>query len=185
MREHADFEHIETERLLLRMPQLDDATAILDFIGDPAVMHPIGSEPGGLPVATEHLERWIARWDANDMGPFMLVRKEDGRLLGRVGPLVWNARTWENSSLAAAGEDAEVELGWALAQEHWGRGYAPEAARAVRAWIYESRGVERLISLIDPVNVASARVAEKLAAVPTETVELASRHHAVVWVHPR
>ena len=175
---------LETERLLLRMPQLEDAQALLDFVGDPEVMHWIGSQPGGLPVATEHLERWLKRWEANGMGPFVVVLKSDGHLLGRVGLLVWNARTWETSSLREAGEDAEVELGWALARAHWGRGYATEAAQAVRNWAYDAYRLERLISLIDPENARSARVAERLGAVPTETVQTVGGT-ATIWVHPR
>lgn len=79
---------LETERLSLRLPRLDDAGALLEFVGDAAVMRPIGSEPGGIEVAVEHLERWIARWRANGMGPFLVVRKGDGKVVGRVGPLV-------------------------------------------------------------------------------------------------
>jgi RimJ/RimL family protein N-acetyltransferase len=175
---------LETERLVLRMPRLDDAEGLLDFVGDDAVMRPIGSEPGGLEVAVEHLERWIARWNANGMGPFMVVLRDDGRILGRVGPLVWDERTWQNSTLADAGDHAQVELGWAIGRDHWGNGYATEAARAVRAWVYDERGVERLISLIDPANKRSERVAAKLGARPVETVQVPSGT-ATLWVHPR
>jgi RimJ/RimL family protein N-acetyltransferase len=176
---------LESERLVLRMPRLDDAEALLGLVGDPDVMRPIGSEPGGIEVAVEHLERWIRRWQANQMGPFLVVHRADDLVLGRVGPLVWNARTWETSTLADADDDAQVELGWVIAQEHWGRGYATEAARAVRQWVYDARGVERLISLIDPENTRSARVAEKLDAEPTGTVELFDGSPATIWVHPR
>jgi RimJ/RimL family protein N-acetyltransferase len=176
---------LETERLILRMPCLDDAEGLLDFVGDEAVMRPIGSEPGGIEAAVEHVERWIARWDANGMGPFLVVHREAGDIIGRVGPLVWNAATWETASLADAGENAEIELGWAIGSAYWGRGYAPEAARAVRTWVYEARSVERLVSLIDPVNTKSARVAEKLGAEPSETVELFDGSPATIWVHPR
>ena len=100
---------LETERLILRMPCLDDAEGLLDFVGDEAVMRPIGSEPGGIEAAIEHVERWIARWDANGMGPFLVVHREVGDIIGRVGPLVWNAATWETASLADAGENAEIE----------------------------------------------------------------------------
>jgi RimJ/RimL family protein N-acetyltransferase len=175
---------IETERLLLRRPRIEDAPALLDFVGDPEVMRWIASEPGGLDVATEHVERWIRRWDANGMGAFLVFLAEDGAFVGRVGPLVWNARTWEISSLAEAGADAEVELGWALARGHWGHGYATEAASAVRRWTYDTQSVQRLISLIDPENVRSARVAERLGAKPTETVQTVGGS-ATVWVHPR
>ena len=59
-----------------------------------------------------------------------------------------------------------------------------EAARAVRDWVRRERGVERLISLIVPSNSASRGVAERLGAVPTETVVLHGTDAAVVWVHP-
>jgi RimJ/RimL family protein N-acetyltransferase len=176
---------LETERLVLRMPRLDDAEGLLELVGDEAVMRAIGSEPGGVDVAVEHLERWLERWEVNDMGPFLLVHRQEGTVIGRVGPLVWSSATWETAALADAGDDAEVELGWAVGSAHWGRGYAPEAARAVRDWVYEERGVERLISLIDPANAKSARVAEKLGAEPGETVELFDGSLATIWVHPR
>jgi RimJ/RimL family protein N-acetyltransferase len=176
---------LETERLVLRMPRLDDAEGLLELVGDEAVMRAIGSEPGGIDVAVEHLERWLERWDVNDMGPFLLVHRQEGTVIGRVGPLVWSSATWETAALADAGDDAEVELGWAVGSAHWGRGYAPEAARAVRDWVYAERGVERLISLIDPANAKSARVAEKLGAEPGETVELFDGSLAAIWVHPR
>ncbi len=82
------------------------------------------------------------------------------------------------------GREAQVELGWALAREHWGQGYATEAALAVREWIYEKRRGERLTSLISPDNPRSIRVAEKLAAWPTEDVQTPGGQ-ATVWVHPR
>jgi len=155
---------LETERLVLRLPQLS------------------GGEPGDRAAAIEHVERWIARWERNGVGQFVVLL--DGRPIGRVGLLVWDARTWQTSTYAAAGEHAETELGWALTSRHWGHGYATEAARGVRAWAYAERRVERLISLIDPENARSTRVAEKLGAWPDERIETALGP-AVVWVHPR
>jgi RimJ/RimL family protein N-acetyltransferase len=175
---------IETERLRLRRPQLEDADALLAFVGDDAVMRPIGSEPGGIEVAVEHVERWIARWETNGMGPFILEDAHARRSLGRVGPLVWNSRIWDVSTLTEAGDDAQIELGWALGRAHWGKGYATEAARSVRDWLYDNRSVERLISLIDPENARSIRVAEKLGARATELVRTPGGP-ATIWVHPR
>jgi RimJ/RimL family protein N-acetyltransferase len=176
---------LETERLHLRPPQPDDAATMLDLFGDADVMRPVGSEPGGIELATEHVTRWIARWNANRMGPFVLVRRTDGRLLGRVGPLVWDTRTWEPANFVDAADSAQVELGWVLAQEHWGQGYATEAALTVRGWLREACGVDRLISLIAPDNSRSAHVAERLGAVPDETIVVADGTELVVWVHPR
>jgi RimJ/RimL family protein N-acetyltransferase len=55
-----------------------------------------------------------------------------------------------------------VEVGWRLAHEHWGRGYAPEAARAAVADGFERLGLEEIVSFTSMVNVRSRRVMEKL-----------------------
>jgi ribosomal-protein-alanine N-acetyltransferase len=54
-----------------------------------------------------------------------------------------------------------VELGYKLAKEYWNQGLTTEAAQAVQAWAFEHLDIERLISIIDPANMASLRVAEK------------------------
>jgi RimJ/RimL family protein N-acetyltransferase len=118
------------------------------------------------------------------MGPFAIECREDGRLVGRAGLIVWDTRNWHNSTLAEAGDHAQPELGWAVGRPFWGNGYATEAAQAVRDWARRERGVGRLISLINPANVRSQRVAERLGAVPAETVTLFDSSPAVVWVHP-
>ncbi|MDX6485543.1 MAG: hypothetical protein QOF43_696 [Gaiellaceae bacterium] len=167
---------------MLREPRLDDVDDLLEFVGDEEVMQWIGGEAGDRAATVESVERWIARWKANGVGQFAVVH--EGRVIGRVGLLVWDNRTWETSTYEQAAGNAVTELGWALSRREWGRGYATEAARAVREWGYAERGLERLISLIDPRNVRSIRVADKLGAVPEQMI---STHHgpAIVWVHPR
>jgi RimJ/RimL family protein N-acetyltransferase len=173
---------LETERLLLRKPRLEDVDDLLEFAGDGEMMRWIASEPGGREVALEHVERWLARWDANDVGQFVVLLGE--RIIGRVGLLVWDSRTWETSSYDKAGAAAETELGWAISSAYWGHGYATEAALAARAWAYEERGVERLISLIDPRNTRSIRVADKLGAEPEQLVATIYGP-LLAWLHPR
>jgi len=58
-------------------------------------------------------------------------------------------------------------------------------AAAVRDWAYTERGLERVISLIDPRNVRSIRVADKLGAEPEQLVQMATYGPAIVWLHPR
>jgi RimJ/RimL family protein N-acetyltransferase len=173
---------LKTERLVLREPQPADVDDLLDFVGDDEVQRWIGGEPGDRAAAVETVERWIARWKANGVGQFVVVL--GGRVVGRVGLLVWDERVWETSTYKRAGEHAVSELGWALAREAWGHGYATEAARAVREWAYAERAVDRLISLIDPRNVRSIRVADKLGAAP-ERLVTTDHGPAIVWVHPR
>jgi RimJ/RimL family protein N-acetyltransferase len=151
---------IETERLLLRMPRLEDAEAL------------------ETPIAS--LQRWLAEWEANEIGYFT-VELASREVIGRVGFHVFDDRTWTLATLAAAREHAVTELGWTLLPEHRGRGYATEAAHAAREWAAR----DRLISLIEPANTASARVAERLGCRPGGTVELQDIGPAVVWEHPR
>ena len=128
--------------------------------------------------------KWIERWEKNDLGPFVVERRSDGRFLGRAGILVWDTRTWSLAAASDAGPYAQPEIGWALVQAAWGNGYATEAARTVREWAREQRGIGRLVSLIAPGNVASQRVAQRLGASPGETVKLFGSDDAVAWVHP-
>jgi RimJ/RimL family protein N-acetyltransferase len=173
---------LETERLLLRKPRLDDVDDLLEFAADGEVMQWIGGEPGGREAALEHVERWLARWDANDVGQFVVLLGE--RIIGRVGLLVWDSRVWDTSTYDRAGAAAENELGWAISSPFWGHGYATEAARAAREWAYAERGVERLISLIDPRNLRSIRVADKLGAEPEQLVTTVYGP-LLAWLHPR
>jgi RimJ/RimL family protein N-acetyltransferase len=147
---------IETERLLLRLPRAEDAAGLLEAFADPEAMRFIGDgSTTDLAGAEEAVGRWLERWDAWGIGMFVVERTEDARMLGRAGFLRWDPETWEIGG-------AETELGWGLAREHWGHGYATEAALALRDWALGERGLTRLISLIRPANLRSIRVAEKL-----------------------
>jgi len=175
---------LETERLGIRLPNLDDEEPAAELLTDPAVMQFLGGEVVPREHVPEVIAKWLRRWDEDDMGPFVIERRRDRRFIGRAGLLVWDTRSWTHSTLAEAGHHAQPELGWALARAHWGAGYATEAAQAVRAWSRAERNVRHLISLIAPANVASQRVAERLQATPTETVLLFDSGEAVVWTHP-
>jgi RimJ/RimL family protein N-acetyltransferase len=58
-----------------------------------------------------------------------------------------------------------VEIGWRLAAEHWGRGYATEAARAVLAFGFQSLALEEIVSFTVPANLRSRRVMQKIGMV--------------------
>lgn len=176
---------IETERLLLRKPRAADADEIVAFISDPEAVRYIGTgATGDRDAAVTAVERWLAGWEMNGVGHLVIERKDDGRVLGRVGAIVWDTRDWEIRSLAEAGEYAQPELGWGLIREFWGCGYATEAAREARDWLRDTCGVGRLISVIHPDNLRSQHVAERLGATPAYTIELRDSGPAVVWEHP-
>lgn len=163
---------IETERPVLRGPRRDDD--LTEWIADTEVQRWIG----GPDDPAELIERWMRRWERNGVGQFVV--ELDGKLIGRVGFIVWDSRTWETSAYDLAGGHAETELGWAILSAHWGKGYATEAALAARDWIER----DRVVSLIDPANVRSQRVAEKLGARVERRVDT-PHAPADLWVHPR
>lgn len=176
---------LETERLVLRLPRLDDGPAAAEYLGDPEVMRFLGGQTVPPENASAVVEKWIQRWETDGVGPFVLERRKDGSFVGRSGILVWDDRRWTHSTFAEAGEHAQPELGWTLVRRFWRNGYATEAARAARDWARTERGLTGLISVVNPANVASQRVAERLGARPTgRVVELFDSGTADVWLHP-
>jgi RimJ/RimL family protein N-acetyltransferase len=154
---------IETERLLLRKPRRSDARALLEAYGDPEVMRHIGSgETFDLARTRAWVDTSLRRWRADGFGHFVVEHR--GGVLGRVGFLVWDPDAWRPGTRAELGDGCAVELGWLLAREHWGNGYAVEAATACRDHAFRELGLTRLISLIAHGNDRSTRVAERIGS---------------------
>jgi RimJ/RimL family protein N-acetyltransferase len=163
---------IQTERLLLRRPTAADVEDPPAFLVDPRVVEFLGGvddDPRGV------VQRWVDDWDDYPAGK-LIVETAAGERIGRVGVNFYDPVRWVRSSAP----DARPELTWALAYDQWGKGYATEAATAVRDWFGAP-----LISLIAPANIRSQRLAERLGARPAETVELPHGGTHVVWEHPR
>jgi RimJ/RimL family protein N-acetyltransferase len=135
----------------------------MDFLGG------VEEDPRGV------VQQWLDGWDIFPAGK-LIVETAAGERIGRVGVTFYDPVSWARSNAP----DARPELTWALAYEHWGKGYATEAAAAVRNWF----GRAGLISLIAPGNTRSQGVAERLGATRGETVELPGYGAHVVWIHP-
>jgi RimJ/RimL family protein N-acetyltransferase len=164
---------IRTERLILRKPTADDVEDPPAFLTDPRVMDFLGGvedDPRSV------VQTWVEGWDRYPAGK-LIVETATGERIGRVGFNFYDPIRWVRSHRP----DALPELTWALAYEHWGNGYATEAAAAVRDWF----GRAGLISLIAPGNVRSQGVAKRLGATRGEMVELVGYGPHVVWKHPR
>jgi RimJ/RimL family protein N-acetyltransferase len=163
---------LTTERLHLRKPTLDDVDAAASLLHDSEVMAWLG---GVVDDPLAFVQRWLDDWETYPTGKFV-VERLDGAFVGRVGLNYFDRVTWARSTAA----DAQPELGWAVASEHWGRGYATEAAHAVREWA----ALPRLVSLIAPTNIRSIRVAEKLGCTRTGEVATIGGVACEVWLHP-
>ncbi len=139
-----------TPRLLLRPLTLNDAAALAPLFADAEVMR-FGDGPQSPEWAQAWLRRALANYERRGYGPWAVVEKGSGDLIGYCGLFDFpdiNGRP-------------EVEIGYRLARAYWGRGYATEAVSAARDYAFGVLGLPRLIALIDPANVASIRVAEK------------------------
>jgi RimJ/RimL family protein N-acetyltransferase len=148
---------LETERLLLRPLRAGDAEAMQVMNGDAEVMRYIGSGAPLTPAETEaRTAKAAAHWDAHGWGVFAAVETATDTLVG------WAA-------LATPHFLPEIlpvtELGWRIRRDRWGRGYAPEAARAALGFAFGELGLDRVVSCIHSANAASIRVAEKLGMV--------------------
>ncbi|HJQ74593.1 MAG TPA: GNAT family N-acetyltransferase [Gaiellaceae bacterium] len=178
---------LSTDRLCLRPPTPQDAEALYALFADVEVMQGLNREPVATPEEVRAMieEGLLGGWRKDRIGAFILeTTAADPQVVGQAGLMIFDTRDWSPSTRAKAGDHAQPELGWALIRAHWGHGYATEAAAAIRDWAHESRGIDRLVSLISPDNVRSQRVARRLGATPAETVTPAhTERETVVWRH--
>jgi RimJ/RimL family protein N-acetyltransferase len=134
------------ERLSYRPISLDDLEPYAEFLADPeCTRYLLVPEPHSHEQSQSLLERNVAQHD----GTIGMYTLHDGaELIGWVG--------FQRRDITGA---PEIELGWLVRRQHWGKGYASEAARELR-----TRGPQRVIHLIHPENAASIAVATKLGA---------------------
>jgi RimJ/RimL family protein N-acetyltransferase len=163
---------LETERLVLRRLSPDDLDDLAPYFADPEVMRYMGGKADTREETEARIARFMHIFDLDGIGQFAVERKEDSRVLGRCGILIWETDPWTPLAKAEATKPTETEIGYALGRPHWGRGYATEAATAVRDYALTELGEERLIALIMHGNVASQRVAEKLGMQYEREVQL-------------
>ena len=153
---------LETERLVLRKPDREDVDGYVEMWSDPEVVRFIGGKTGGPKEAADAIERMLRHWDRHGIGLFTVVRKEDERMIGRTGFLLWDPGRWINALREELDGPLETEIGWTFARAFWNRGYATEAALACRDFALGELGKTRLVSLIAFGNDPSVRVAEKI-----------------------
>jgi len=143
---------LRTERLYLRHFHILDDEAMYAVFGDAEVMR------FGEGVQTKEwirtwlhtcLERYYQTWG---FGPYAVVEKQSQDVIGYCGLFY----------LSDVNGQPEVEVGYRLARSAWGKGYATEAVRAVRDYAFNILGLKRLIAIIDPANLASIHVTEKV-----------------------
>jgi len=142
---------LRTERLALRLLAADDLEDYAALYADPDVVRFIGD---GKSATREESAEWLERTLHRNAAlgwEMRTVRLHDGTFVGRCGV-----------ARHELDHGTVHEVGYILAREHWGRGYATEAATAVRDHALDALGLRRLVALVAVGNDASVRVAEKL-----------------------
>ena len=140
---------LETERLLLRQWRLEDFETYGEMCADEVIMRYIGGKTLNRIEAWRHMGYLVGHWELLGYGHFAVEEKASGRFAGRIGFL--NPAGWPG-----------FEIGWTLAREFWGKGYAIEGARRALDYAFKELDRPHVISLIHPENQASIRVAERL-----------------------
>lgn len=150
---------LTTDRLILRAFVASDFEAYALIMADPAVTQFLGE---GHPLA--RVEAWrqlamiLGHWTLRGFGLWAVEERASGRLLGRIG-------CHEPEGFPA------FEIGYVLAREAWGSGFAREGAAAALQFARQTLHRRDITSIIRPANTGSIRVATSLGARPAETVE--------------
>jgi RimJ/RimL family protein N-acetyltransferase len=151
---------VDTPRLQLRPWRDDDLDAYAAMCADPVVMRYMGdSSTLDRDDAWRQMAMFVGHWQLRGFGTWAVEERDSGRFVGRVG--LHRPEGWP-----------DLEVGWMLARDTWGRGYATEAARASLDHAWDVLGAAHVVSLIAPENVASVRVAERIGERPEGTFDL-------------
>lgn len=165
-----DYPTLTTDRLLLRMLQEADFEQYAAIHLDPEVTRYTVRKQLDRLEAWRHMAITVGHWHLRGFGMWGVFEKDTGLLAGRAGfvqPEGW----------------PDFELGWTLGRAFWGKGYATEAAARCVKYAFEDMKRDHLISLIDPQNVASIRVAERIGETLQNRITMGEHELLVYGVH--
>lgn len=139
---------LETPRLIIRKLSVNDVESLRPILGDSEVMR--YSLRGALDEEgiKEYVNKIQSHYERHGYGLWGIVQKSTDELIGIAG-LIY--QIVEDSPF--------TELAYRLARKHWGKGFATEASNAIKDYAFNELGIDRLISIIEPGNAASAKVA--------------------------
>jgi RimJ/RimL family protein N-acetyltransferase len=161
---------LETERLVLRAYRLSDFEDHFKLHADPNIMrYLLGQKPLSRFEAWRHMAYIVGHWELLGYGYFVAEEKATGRFVGRIG--FTNPEGWPG-----------FELGWTLAPEFQGRGFATEGARVLLNYAFDEMKRDHVISVIHPDNKPSIRVAERLGEKLEGETEVGDMHMLIYGI---
>jgi len=151
---------LETKRLRLRVFCRDDLDAFAALEADPEVMKFYTSGPRTREHASRGVDWFIDLQERHGHSLWAIEGLVGGQFLGYCGLVPQKIN-----------DKSEIEIGYKLARAFWGQGLATEASLSVRDWGFANLDLKRFISIIDPLNSASVRVAEKIGMLYEASVD--------------
>jgi [ribosomal protein S5]-alanine N-acetyltransferase len=142
-------ERIETARLILRPPQIEDAFAMFNgWAQDQEVTRYLTWRPHtSLEQSQTIVAGAVSAWKHEIRFPYMIALKESGEVIGMIDPRI---------------EGPKVGVGYVIGRAYWRKGYMTEATRAIIDWAFQQPTIFRVYATTDIENIASRRVLEKV-----------------------
>lgn len=149
---------LETDRLKLRQWRESDFNHFAKYFDDDENVKYVGGKKT-REEAWRLMATYIGHWQLKGYGYMAVEDKSSKKFVGCTG--LWKSEPWP-----------ELELGYWFLKEMQGKGYASEAAIKVKEFAFETVKAKTLVSYIDPENIPSRRLAERLGAIYENTIEL-------------
>lgn len=140
---------LETNRLFLRPFNKNDVDAVFAMRSDAEVMRFIREPQTKRSEAESWTNLVSSRWKDEKIGFCAVIERASDQFIGWCG--LWRLA-----------ESGEIEVGYAVIKEFWGKGFASEAAEAVLAYGFDELNLVKIVAVAVPENTGSRRVMEKL-----------------------
>jgi ribosomal-protein-alanine N-acetyltransferase len=158
---------IETDRLELRLLKDEDIPSLHSIFSDAETM-----EYYPAPFSYEKTQNWVKRnqkrYEEDGYGLWAVCLKENGEVIGDCGLVKQQVDG-----------NTEVEIGYHINKKYWLKGFASEAAKACKDYGHNKLGLNKLISIIDPMNIPSKRVVEKIGFSKEKEVFIFTKNHII------
>jgi RimJ/RimL family protein N-acetyltransferase len=163
------FTTLKSARLHFRQFRESDFDAQMAVFNDPLTISIYGELTAG--EIWRRIAMALGHWQLRGYGPFALEHRETGAYVGACS--LWFPQGWQ-----------DIEIGYHIAPQFRRQGFAAEAVRRIREHGYKDRGFDKLVSYIQPSNLASQAVARSVGAIADGEFDMSGKLH-IVFVHPK
>lgn len=153
---------LSTPRLDLWCPRADDLPGLVTLLSGEEMTRFLGPARATPESQFDRLLRNVGSWILYGYGVAVVRQRGQDAIIGTCGVF----HSWRGFG---KGLDDSPEAGWIVRDDHWGKGYAREAASAMLDWFDQTHGPRRIACMIDKANTSSDRLARTLGFVPYDS----------------